>query len=312
MMDPEEVNNLSNQELWDRLATFEGLEKVEVLYELSRRCYLKDEFKVALTLTEQAKEILLELKDLAPSELLSDTYFSIAYNYERLNEFKNALTNAIEGVKIIRENNLFVNQYQYETLINCYEKCEQFEKANEELENLGYIFESNNRFGELCETYLKISINLQNLSKTQDALNLAKNARLEAKKINDEARILNCEYFIAKYEYELGLYNDSLQRSEKLVKALELFDDYDKKIKVKYLLAQILYVLKDYKRAEVLLEELSEQYFGLEQEEVSTKVMIEQAHIQVLEHLKGRENKEKLEKIDERLKSFKDLVEGIL
>ena len=90
-MEPEEVINLSNQELWDGLAKFDGLEKVEVLYELSRRCYLKDEFKVALTLTEQAKEILLELRDLAPSELLSDTYFSIAYNYERLNEFKNGL-----------------------------------------------------------------------------------------------------------------------------------------------------------------------------------------------------------------------------
>lgn len=66
MYEAEDVSFLSDQELWDRLAIFDKLSNVDVLNELSKRLYIRDEYKSAMVLLEEAKQLLLELKDLAP------------------------------------------------------------------------------------------------------------------------------------------------------------------------------------------------------------------------------------------------------
>ena len=308
MYEAEDVSFLSDQELWDRLAIYEGLSKVDVLNELSKRLYIRDEYKSAIVLLEEAKQLLLQLKDLAPAATVVEVYAALSFNYSYLKDYENALMNVEESIKISEENQVYITLHQYEVLIDCLENLERFEEAISKLENFSILCETSEKYEELIKSQIRISLNLARLKKFDKAYEMAFKAK-EISTIHDEpGQVLYCEYLITKYLYELKDYEQSYEKIMKLIKSYELFDDRDQLIQSKYLFAQILYMKGDFELSEELLEDLAGEYFNTEKESIEMKLLIEKAHVQVLEKLKGKEYREKLRLIQERLKSFEEIV----
>ena len=308
MFEEDDVSLLSDQELWDCLPVCEYLEKVEVLNELSKRLYLRDEYKSAVLLLEESKQILIDLKDLAPSAVIAEVYAALSFNYCYLKDYTNALTNIEASLKISKENQNYISLHQYETLIDCLENLDKFEEAICELENFAILCETSEKHEELIKSLIRISINQARLKKFEKAYEMAIKAKEVASTFNDPGQILYCEFLITKYLYELEDYDQSYEKIMKVIKSYELFDDRDQLIQAKYLFAQILYMKDYFELSEELLEDLANEYFNTEKESIELKLLIERAHVQVLEKLKGKEYKEKLRLIQDRLKSFEEIV----
>ena len=84
MNDYEDLMELTDKQLWDQLPRVEGELKSDFFYELSRRSFEKSDYKSALALAEQARDILLALKDLTSDAEILKIYRAIGMNANAL------------------------------------------------------------------------------------------------------------------------------------------------------------------------------------------------------------------------------------
>ena len=61
MSDFDDLTELSDKQVWERLNDVQAADRAECLYELSRRSYCKSDYKTALILAEQSRDLLLAL-----------------------------------------------------------------------------------------------------------------------------------------------------------------------------------------------------------------------------------------------------------
>ena len=106
MNDYEDLMELTDKQLWDQLPNVDGELKSDFLYELSRRSFEKSDYKSALALAEQARDILLELKDLTSDAEILKIYRAIGMNAHALDNPDLVISTLEKALDIAKRSNL--------------------------------------------------------------------------------------------------------------------------------------------------------------------------------------------------------------
>ena len=106
MSDFDDLTELSDKHVWERLNDVQDADRAECLYELSRRSYCKSDYKTALILAEQSRDLLLALGELANSAELANSYIAVGVNASNLNKHELVIENVEKALAITKENEL--------------------------------------------------------------------------------------------------------------------------------------------------------------------------------------------------------------
>ena len=133
MNDYEDLMELTDKELWDQLPKVEGELKSDFFYELSRRSFEKSDFKSALALAEQSRDVLLELKDLTSDAEILKIYRAIGINANALGKADLVISTMEKALEIAKRSNLD-SPDDFNILVDAYDEKEEVQKSNELLE----------------------------------------------------------------------------------------------------------------------------------------------------------------------------------
>ena len=133
MNDYEDLMELTDKQLWDQLPKVEGELKSDFFYELSRRSFEKSDYKSALALVEQARDILLALKDLTSDAEILKIYRAIGINANALGKADLVISTMEKALEIAKRSNLDSPE-DYSILADAYDEKEEVQKSNELLE----------------------------------------------------------------------------------------------------------------------------------------------------------------------------------
>ena len=98
-------NKISEKELWSKLPNSTGLDKAENLVELSHLAYDRADYKSALALCDNAREIYESLKESVSQQELLHVYEGITCSLKKLKRPADAAQAALNAVGILREIN---------------------------------------------------------------------------------------------------------------------------------------------------------------------------------------------------------------
>jgi tetratricopeptide (TPR) repeat protein len=90
----------SEEVLWERIPTVQGIERAHTFYELSARIYSRGQFDEALALAESARDIYASVE--GESEGLAGAYSAIGYNLNQLKRIDEAAVAMSKAVEILR------------------------------------------------------------------------------------------------------------------------------------------------------------------------------------------------------------------
>jgi tetratricopeptide (TPR) repeat protein len=124
----------SEEVLWERIPTVQGVERAHTFYELSARVYSRGQFDEALALAESARDIYASVE--GESEGLAGAYSAIGYNLNQLKRIDEAAAAMSKAVEILRESKsplaidlactlgewLFTSQ-EFQRTIDCMSEC---------------------------------------------------------------------------------------------------------------------------------------------------------------------------------------------
>ena len=223
MNDYEDLMELTDKQLWDQLPKVEGELKSDFFYELSRRSFEKSDFKSALALVEQARDILLELKDLTSDAEILKIYRAIGMNANALGNPDLVISTLEKALEIAKRSNLDKPE-DYSFLVDAYDQKVELEKAIELLE---WQFEKYNEIDDDVESagcLAQISFIYRKLDKQDTALSKLNLALDFAKKTENTIYILLIQTYVAEVLFEQENYKDCEELLEKLINSYELIN----------------------------------------------------------------------------------------
>ena len=311
MNDYEDLMELTDKELWDQLPKVEGELKSDFFYELSRRSFEKSDFKSALALAEQARDVLLELKDLTSDAEILKIYRAIGINANALGKADLVISTMEKALEIAKRSNLD-SPDDFNILVDAYDEKEEVQKSNELLE---WQFEKYNElYDDLeCSGFLpRISLNYEKMDKPKMALPKLHLALDFAKKTADTNFTLLIQTYIAEALYELEKYQESDDLVDKLISSFDLLNIKKTLLDIKLLKLQIQWMTNSNER-EVIesIKELSLQIIGEDQEAVDQRIRFEQTIINCMEHLGSWSYTREIETRKKRLADLEQLVKVI-
>ena len=98
-------NKISEKELWSKLPNSTGVDKAENLVELSHLAYNRADYKSALALCDNAREIYESLKESVTQQELLHVYEGITWSLRKLKRPADAAQVALNAVEVLREIN---------------------------------------------------------------------------------------------------------------------------------------------------------------------------------------------------------------
>jgi tetratricopeptide (TPR) repeat protein len=308
MFEHEDLMKLSENELWDQLPNVEGELKSDFLYELSRRSFDKSDFKSALALAEQSRDVILSLKDLTSDAELIKTYLVVGLNANKLGDHDLVISNLEKALEIAKANNLDKAD-DYTILVDAYDVIGDREKSIALLE---WQFEKYNQIDEDldCSSCLaQIALHYKGLEQLDKALTKLELALDFAKNSGDTNFTLLIQNYIADTHYDLGNYVEAEKRVEKLITSFELLNNKRSLIEMKYLKYQIMWMTGGNKKElikslKALAQEITEQ----DQESIDQRIFLENIIISCLEDIGGWENIKEAGKSKKRLADLEELV----
>jgi tetratricopeptide (TPR) repeat protein len=308
MFEQEDLMKLSENELWDQLPNVEGELKSDFLYELSRRSFDKSDFKSALALAEQSRDVILSLKDLTSDAELLKTYLVVGLNANKLGDHELVISNLEKAFEIAKANNLDKAE-DYTILVDAYDAIGDREKSIALLE---WQFEKYNQIDEdlACSSCLaQIALNYKALEQFDKALTKLELALDFAKNSGDTNFTLLIQNYIADTLYDLGNYVEAEKRVEKLITSFELLNNKRSLIEMKYLKYQIMWMTGGNKKEiiksiKALAQEITEQ----DQESIDQRIFLEKIIISCLEDMGGWENIKEAGKCKKRLADLEELI----
>ena len=308
MFEHEDLMKLSENELWDQLPNVEGELKSDFLYELSRRSFDKSDFKSALALAEQSRDVILSLKDLTSDAELVKTYLVVGLNAHKLGDHELVISNLEKALEIAKTNNLDKAD-DYTILVDAYDAIGNREKSIALLE---WQFEKYNQIDEDldCSSCLaQIALHYKGLEQLDKALTKLELALDFAKNSGDTNFTLLIQNYIADTHYDLGNYVEAEKRVEKLITSFELLNNKRSLIEMKYLKYQIMWMTGGNKKEliksiKALAQEINEQ----DQESIDQRIFLENIVISCLEDIGGWENMKEASKLKKRLADLEELV----
>jgi tetratricopeptide (TPR) repeat protein len=308
MFDHEDLMKLSENELWDQLPKVEGELKSDFLYELSRRSFDKSDFKSALALAEQSRDVILSLKDLTSDAELLKTYLVVGLNANKLGDHEIVISNLEKALEIAKANNLDKAD-DYTILVDAYDAIGSREKSIALLE---WQFEKYNQIDEDldCSSCLaQIALHYKGLEQLDKALTKLELALDFAKNSGDTNFTLLIQNYIADTHYDLGNYVEAEKRVEKLITSFELLNNKRSLIEMKYLKYQIMWMTGGNKKElikslKALAQEITEQ----DKESIDQRIFLENIIISCLEDMGGWENIKEAGKSKKRLADLEELV----
>jgi len=309
MNDYEDLMELTDKQLWDQLPNVDGELKSDFLYELSRRSFEKSDFKSALALVEQARDILLGLKDLTSDAEILKIYRAIGMNANALGNHDLVISTLEKALEIAKRSNLDSPE-DYSILVDAYDQKEEFQKAIELLE---WQFEKYNQIDDDVECagcLAQISFIFRKLDKQDIALPKLNLALDFAKKTENTNYILLIQTYVAEVLYELENYQECEDLLDKLINSYELLNIKKNLLDMKLLKLQIQWMSNSNER-EIIesIKELSLQIIGDDQEAVDQRIRFEQTIINCMEHLGSWSYTRELETRKKRLADLEQLVE---
>jgi tetratricopeptide (TPR) repeat protein len=308
MFEHEDLMKLSENELWDQLPNVEGELKSDFLFELSRRSFDKSDFKSALALAEQSRDVILSLKDLTSDAELLKTYLVVGLNANKLGDHELVISNLEKALEIAKANNLDKAD-DYTILVDAYDAIGNREKSIALLE---WQFEKYNQIDEDldCSSCLaQIALHYKGLEQLDKALTKLELALDFAKNSGDTNFTLLIQNYIADTHYDLGNYVEAEKRVEKLITSFELLNNKRSLIEMKYLKYQIMWMTGGNKKEiikslKALAQEITEQ----DQESIDQRIFLEKIIIGCLEDMGGWENIKEAGKSKRRLADLEELV----
>ena len=308
MFEHEDLMKLSENELWDQLPNVEGELKSDFLYELSRRSFDKSDFKSALALAEQSRDVILSLKDLTSDAELLKTYLVVGLNANKLGDHELVISNLEKALEVAKANNLDKAE-DYTILVDAYDAIGNKEKSIALLE---WQFEKYNQIDEDldCSSCLaQIALHYKALQQLDKALTKLELALDFAKNSGDTNFTLLIQNYIADTHYDLGNYVEAEKRVEKLITSFELLNNKRSLIEMKYLKYQIMWMTGGNKKEliksiKALAQEITEQ----DQESIDQRIFLEKIIISCLEEIGGWENMKEAGKLKKRLADLEELV----
>ena len=309
MNDYEDLMELTDKQLWDQLPKVEGELKSDFFYELSRRSFEKSDYKSALALVEQARDILLALKDLTSDAEILKIYRAIGMNANALGKADLVISTLEKALEIAKRSNLDRPE-DYSFLVDAYDQKEEFQKAIELLE---WQFEKYNEIDDDTECagcLAQISFIYRKLDKQDIALPKLNLALDFAKKTENTNYILLIQSYVAEVLFELENYKDCGDLLDKLISSYELLNIKKNLLDMKLLKLQVEWMM-DANEREVIesIKELSLQIIGDDQDAVDQRIRFEQTIINCMEHLGGWTYTRELENRKKRLADLEQLVE---
>jgi tetratricopeptide (TPR) repeat protein len=300
---------LTDKQLWDQLPKVEGELKSDFFYELSRRSFEKSDYKSALALVEQARDILLALKDLTSDAEILKIYRAIGMNANALGNHDLVIATLEKAFELAKRNGLDRPE-DYSFLVDAYDQKEEFKKAIELLE---WQFEKYNEIDDDTECagcLAQISFIYRKLDKQDIALPKLNLALDFAKKTENTNYILLIQTYVAEVLYELENYQECEDLLDKLINSYELLNIKKNLLDMKLLKLQIQWMSNSNER-EIIesIKELSLQIIGDEQDAVDQRIRFEQTIINCMEHLGGWTYTRELETRKKRLADLEQLVE---
>ena len=308
MNDYEDLMELTDKELWDQLPKVEGELKSDFFYELSRRSFEKSDYKSALALVEQARDILLALKDLTSDAEILKIYRAIGMNANALGTHDLVISTLEKALEIAKRSNLD-RPDDYSFLVDAYDQKEEFQKAIELLE---WQFEKYNEIDDDVECagcLAQISFIYRKLDKQDIALPKLHLALDFAKKTENTNYILLIQTYVAEVLYEQENYQECEVLLDKLISSYELLNNKKNLLDMKLLQLQVQWMTNANER-EVIesINELSLQIIGDDQEAVEQRIRFEQTIINCMEHIGGWSFTRELDSRKKRLADLEDLV----
>jgi tetratricopeptide (TPR) repeat protein len=308
MFEHEDLMKLSENELWDQLPKVEGELKSDFLYELSRRSFDKSDFKSALALAEQSRDVILSLKDLTSDAEILKTYLVVGLNANKLGDHELVISNLEKALEIAKANNLDKAE-DYTILVDAYDAIGNREKSIALLE---WQFEKYNQIDEDldCSSCLaQIALHHKGLEQLDKALTKLELALDFAKNSGDTNFTLLIQNYIADTHYDLGNYVEAEKRVEKLITSFELLNNKRSLIEMKYLKYQIMWMTGGNKKEiikslKALAQEITEQ----DQESIDQRIFLEKIIISCLEDMGGWENMKEAGKSKKRLADLEELI----
>ena len=308
MFEHEDLMKLSENELWDQLPNVEGELKSDYLYELSRRSFDKSDFKSALALAEQSRDVILSLKDLTSDAELLKTYLVVGLNANKLEDHELVISNLEKALEVAKANNLDKAE-DYTILVDAYDAIGNREKSIALLE---WQFEKYNQIDEdlACSSCLaQIALHYKALEQFDKALTKLELALDFAKNSGDTNFTLLIQNYIADTLYDLGNYVEAEKRVEKLITSFELLNNKRSLIEMKYLKYQIMWMTGGNKKEiiksiKALAQEITEQ----DQESIDQRIFLEKIIIGCLEDMGGWENIKEAGKSKKRLADLEELI----
>ena len=308
MFEHEDLMKLSENELWDQLPKVEGELKSDFLYELSRRSFDKSDFKSALALAEQSRDVILSLKDLTSDAELVKTYLVVGLNAHKLGDHELVISNMEKALEIAKANNLDKAD-DYLILVDAYEEKGKSEKAIELLE---WQFEKYHLIDEDLDCagcLAQIALHYKGLEQYDKALVKIESAIVFAKRVENTSYTLLLQSYVAEILYELERYGEAETKVEKLIASFELLNTNKSVIDMKLLRYQIMWMTGANKKEIVKsLKELAKEVTDTDQESVDQRILLETTIIKCLESIGGWENIKEAGKSKKRLAALEELV----
>ena len=309
MNDYEDLMELTDKELWDQLPRVEGELKSDFFYELSRRSFEKSDFKSALALAEQARDVLLELRDLTSDAEILKIYRAIGMNANALGNADLVISTMEKALEIAKRSNLD-RPDDFNILVDAYDEKEEIEKCNELLE---WQFEKYNEIDDDLECsgcLARIALHYRKIDKPDLALPKVLLALDFAKKTSNTNFTLLIQTYLAETLYELENYQESEDLVDKLINSFDLLNTKKNLLDMKLLKLQIQWMTNSNER-EIIesIKELSLQIIGEDQEAVEQRIRFEQTIINCMEHLRSWSYNREIETRKKRLADLEQLVE---
>jgi tetratricopeptide (TPR) repeat protein len=309
MNDYEDLMELTDKQLWDQLPKVEGELKSDFFYELSRRSFEKSDFKSALALAEQARDVLLGLKDLTSDAEILKIYQAIAMNAHALGNPDLVISTLEKALEIAKRSNLDRPE-DYSILVDAYDQKEQIQKCIDLLE---WQFEKYSQIDddvECASCLAQISLNYRKIDKKDIALSKISLGLDFAKKAENTNFTLLIQTYVAEALYELENYEECEDLLDKLISSYELLNIKKNLLDMKLLKLQVQWMTEVNEREVVeSIKELSLQISGEDQEAVDQRIRFEQTIINCMEHLGGWSYSRELETRKKRLADLEQLVE---
>ena len=309
MIEYEDLMELTDKELWDQLPKVEGELKSDFLYELSRRSFEKSDFKSALALAEQSRDVLLELKDLTSDAEILKIYRAIALNAHALSNYDLVISTLEKALEIAKSCNLDKPD-DYSILVDAYDQKDELQKAIELLEWQFSKYSEIDDDLECAGSLAQISIIYRRLDKQDIALPKIELALDFAKKAANTNYTLLIQTYLAETLYELENYQECEDLLNKLINSYELLNNKKSLLDMKLLQLQVQWMTNANEREILdLIKELSLQIIGEDQEAVEQRIRFEQTIINCMEHIGGWSYPRELETRKKRLTDLEQLVE---